>query len=74
MNIGIVIGVSDYQRVSPLPGCVADANSIKHLLDLSNKCEDILFIAQNTNSKDVKSRLAAFVKKHESNDIEEVIF
>lgn len=74
MNIGIVIGVSEYQRVSPLPGCVADANSIKRLLDLSNKCEDILFIAQNTNSKDVKSRLAAFVKKHESNDIEEVIF
>ena len=74
MNIGIVIGVSDYQKVSPLPGCVADANSIKQLLELSNKCEDILYIAENTNSKDVKSRLAAFVKKHEANDIEEVIF
>lgn len=74
MNIGIVIGVSDYQRVSPLPGCVADANSIRQLLELSNKCEDILYIAENTNSKDVKSRLASFVKKHETNDIDEVIF
>jgi Caspase domain len=74
MNIGIVIGVSDYQKVSSLPGCRADAQSIKQLLDLSNKCDDILFISENTYSKDVKSQLTAFVKKHESNKINEVIF
>ncbi|MBR9886428.1 MAG: caspase family protein [Oceanospirillales bacterium] len=74
MNIGIVIGVSDYQRVNSLPGCITDANSIKQLLDLSNKCEEILYLTENTNSKDVKSRLSAFVRKHEVNEIEEVIF
>jgi len=74
MNIGIVIGVSNYLRVNPLPGCVADAKSIKLLLELTGKCEDILFITENTDSKNVKSRLAAFVKKYESSDIDEVIF
>ena len=74
MNIGIVIGVSDYRWLSNLPGCVVDADSIRQLLELSNKCEDILYIAENTNSKDVKSRLVSFVKKHENNDIDEVIF
>ena len=74
MNIGIVIGVSDYRWLSNLPGCVVDADSIRQLLELSNKCEDILYIAENTKSKDVKSRLVSFVKKHENNDIDEVIF
>jgi uncharacterized caspase-like protein len=74
MNLGIVIGVSEYQKVSPLPGCVVDANSINKLLELSNKCDDILFITENTQSKDVKSRLASFVKKYEQQDINEVIF
>ncbi len=74
MNIGIVIGVSDYQRVDSLPGCVADANSIKQLLELTNKCDDILFISENTESKNVKSKIASFVKKYENEDIDEAIF
>jgi len=74
MNLGIVIGVSEYQKASSLPGCVVDANSIKKLLELSDKCDDILFLTENTQSKDVKSRLASFVKKYEQQDINEVIF
>jgi hypothetical protein len=74
MNLGIVIGVSEYQKVSPLPGCVVDANSVNKLLELSDKCEEILLITENTKSMDVKSRLAAFIKKYEGKDIDEVIF
>ena len=32
MNIGIVVGVSDYQNVQSLPGCAHDARAIKQLL------------------------------------------
>lgn len=74
INIGIVIGVSDYQKANPLPGCLADANSIKQLLELSNKCDDILFISENTDSRNVKSKVASFVKKYENEDIDEAIF
>ena len=74
MNLGIVIGVSEYQKVNTLPGCVVDANSINKLLELSGKCDDILLITENTQSKDVKSRLTSFVKKHAQQDIDEVIF
>lgn len=74
MNIGIVIGVSDYQKANSLPGCVADANAIKQLFELSNKCDDILFISENTDSRNVKSKIASFVKKYENEDIDEAIF
>ena len=74
MNLGIVIGVSRYDAVSDLPGCLNDANAMHQLLQLSGKCDDILFIIDNTNSKSIKARLTAFVSKYEKGSIEEVIF
>ena len=74
MNIGIVIGVSEYQNSSTLDGCLNDAKAVKQLLDLTNKCEDTLYITENTESSSVKSKIAAFVKKYQNEQIEEVIF
>lgn len=74
MNIGIVIGVSEYHQATSLPGCLLDANSIKQLLELSNKFDEILFIADQTDSKNVKAKLTSFVKKFEDENIEEIFF
>jgi hypothetical protein len=74
MNIGIVLGVSEYQNTSNLPGCLNDASSFKQLLELSNKCEDILYLTENTESSNIKSKIASFVSKYQTNDIDEVIF
>lgn len=76
MNIGIVIGVSDYQNVQSLPGCAHDAHAIKQLLQMVDKCEDILYLTESasTTSKSVKSKLTNFVQKYTTEDIEEVIF
>lgn len=76
MNIGIVVGVSDYQNVQSLPGCIHDARAIKQLLQMADKCEDILYLTESTSttSKSVKSKLTSFVQKYTSEEIEEVIF
>lgn len=76
MNIGIVIGVSNYQNVQNLPGCVNDAHAIKQLLEMVDKCDDILYLTESTSttSKSVKSKLTNFVQKYTSEEIEEVIF
>ncbi|EPJ56352.1 MAG: hypothetical protein OFPI_00190 [Osedax symbiont Rs2] len=74
MNLGIIIGVSSYLKVHDLPGCKADANAVNELCNLTNKCNDILFITDNTESNSVKSKIAAFVKKYQDEQIDEVIF
>lgn len=68
MNIGIVVGVSDYQNVQSLPGCAHDARAIKQLLQMADKCEDILYLTESTSttSKSVKSKLTSFVQKYTS--------
>ena len=60
MHIGIIIGVSNYQRASSLPGCITDAKAIKQLVDMSKKCNDLLYIVENTDSKNVKSKILVF--------------
>lgn len=74
MNIGIVIGVSDYLNAPKLQGCVNDAEIIHKLLKLTNKCEDILYLTENTESSNVKSKITAFINKYQNEQIEEVIF
>lgn len=76
MNIGIVIGVSNYQNVQNLPGCTNDAQAIKQLLEMVDKCDDILYLTEftSTTSKSVKSELTKFIQKYASEEIEEVIF
>lgn len=74
MNIGIVIGVSEYQNTTSLAGCLNDANVINQLLELSNKCSDILYLTENTDSKNVKSKISSFVNKYQNEEIDEVIF
>ena len=74
MNLGIVLGVSNYDNVSPLPGCLNDSQAVKTLLDISSKCSDILFLTEKTDSSSVKSKLTTFISKHENEEIDEVIF
>ena len=76
MNIGIVIGVSDYQNVASLPGCVNDARAMNQLLEMVGKCDDILYLTEpdSTSSKSLKAKLTTFVNKYSSEKIEEVVF
>ncbi|PMR69226.1 caspase family protein [Halomonas heilongjiangensis] len=76
MNLGIIIGVSEYKNASDLPGCVNDVQAINQLLEMSDKCDDVLLITESgsTRSKPLKSKLSAFVDKYSVEDVEELIF
>ncbi len=74
MNLGIVIGVSEYEWQQDLLACETDARAMKKLFDLTKKCQETLFIIEETNSKSIKSKVSAFIEKHKDKEIEEVIF
>ena len=75
MNIGIVLGVSEYLDSSNnLPGCLKDAELIKNILDKTNKFEEILYLNEKLTSAHIKERLTSFISKYKENDIEEIVF
>ena len=73
-NAAIVLAVSDYQNVDCLPGCISDAQLIKSLLEATEKYNEFLFIAQDTESLKVKDKLAEFIASHKDKIFNEVFF
>lgn len=75
MNIGIVLGVSEYLDANNnLPGCQKDADIIKSILDKTSKYDDILYINEKLTSAQVKEKLTDFISNHKQSEIEEFIF
>ena len=75
MNLGIVIAVSDYGGAgNDLPGCKLDGEAISFVFKSDTKFDDILVVADGTNSGNVKQRLVEFITRHKSAEIEDVVF
>ncbi|MHC4401221.1 MAG: caspase family protein [Planctomycetota bacterium] len=75
MNLGIVIGVSDYpDGVGKLPACATDAAAIAALLGTESKFDSVLVVSENTVSSSVKRQLAEFVAQHKGKGVDEVFF
>jgi hypothetical protein len=73
-NISIIIGISKYENISSLPGCVNDVTLMRDLLNLTNKYHKNLLISEDTNAVQVKEQLSEFITKQKSNTINEVFF
>lgn len=75
MNLGIVIGVSEYSDAkNNLPGCKIDAENINAILSKSNKYDDILLLDKKMSSASVKEKLTDFISNNRENEIEELFF
>lgn len=75
MNIGIVIGVSEYTDAdNNLPGCKKDAQYINEILRNSNKYEKIFFVNKKLPSAKIKEKLRSFISELKSIEIEEAFF
>jgi hypothetical protein len=75
MNLGIIIGVSEYVDSSNnLPGCKMDANAIQNILSKTDKYDDLLFLNSNQNSAEIKERFTDFISNHKTNKVEELFF
>ncbi len=73
-NIAIVVGVTEYQRLTQLPGSKNDAENIYKILQLTDKYADILYLNEDDNSQKIKENLTNFIEKNNSNEIDELFF
>lgn len=75
MNLGIVIGVSNYPKgVGNLPACAADTDAVSALLRTEPRFDKALVISENTASSSVKRQLTEFVAQHKDQQVDEVLF
>jgi Caspase domain len=74
-SLGIIIAVSNYSAdVGQLPACSRDGVAMADMLRISGQFADILHIADDTSSTNVKQRLSEFVSQHRGEEIDQVAF
>lgn len=74
MKLAVLIGVSDYTSQPQLSASKNDVKLVKSMLDLSGEYEDVLYIANDTYTRQVKGRLSEFIEKHNDKEIDELFF
>lgn len=72
MNIAILIGISEYTNLQNLSACTNDVKLINELLLDSKRYTEILYIHENTTSRNIKSKVIDFTKKYTNNEINEI--
>lgn len=75
MNIGIVIGVSEYTgKPGNLPSCKMDADYMGRIMKGLSKFDEVLIVSDDTKSVALKEKLIEFINGNKEKDIEEVFF
>jgi hypothetical protein len=75
MNIGIVVGVSQYSsKPGNLPACKKDVECVSSILRSTNKFDEIVVISEDTRSTTVKTKLTEFIKANKDAKPQEVFF
>lgn len=75
MNIAILIGVSNYKNGIPnLPGSKNDILQFDELIRNTKKYDEILSISTETDSSNVKDKLASFINGKKGVEINELLF
>lgn len=74
MRIGILIGISEYDNYSNLPGCENDINALSDVLNTSKEFDEIKVFNDRVESSDIKSELSKLFAGWKGNDIEELFF
>lgn len=74
MKLAVLIGVSQYETQHDLSASKNDVALMKFLLDMDKKFQSVLFIDDNTNTQEVKSKLSDFIQENRGKQIEEFLF
>ena len=75
MNLAVIIGLSDYKKLTPLPACANDGKEFLSFVSTVDKFHDILFIDSSLGACiAAKSKLADFIKKHKEAIIDDLVF
>ena len=71
-NIAIVIGVSNYVKLTKLPGSRNDAKFMFEIIKLAQKFDDILYLNEDKNSQETKEAIIDFIENNKGNEIDEL--
>ena len=75
MNIAILIGVSNYKNgIIDLPGSKNDILQFDELIRNTKKYDEILSLSTETDSSNVKDKLASFINGKKGVEINELLF
>jgi hypothetical protein len=74
MNIAILIGISEYENITQLPGSKNDIEKFDILIRETSKFENVLTISEKTESIELKNQIINFINSQKENEIEEVLF
>lgn len=74
MKVAVLIGVSNYEKLTSLPACKADLVLMEELLNKTENYTDVLSISDDTNSSKVKRRVSEWIEKLSGKEINEVFF
>ncbi|BCG46814.1 hypothetical protein GEOBRER4_n1628 [Citrifermentans bremense] len=73
-KIAILIGVSKYDHEVALPPCENDLRMVTDIIKGASKYDDYIVIGNSPKGSDAKSDIATFIRKYQSQKIEEVFF
>ena len=74
MKVAILIGISKYEKLTPLPGCKADLVLMEELLRKTDDYSEILSIGEDTNSSKVKRKVSEWIENLIGKEVNEVFF
>lgn len=74
VNIAIIIGVSEYDKLDDLPSCVANAHYLQELLASTGKYSAIRIITKQSESVRLKDEVRLFLKQYGGKRVGEIFF
>jgi recombinational DNA repair protein RecR len=74
MKIAILIGVTNYDKLSDLVACKADVDLMEKILRFSGEYSNILSLSKNYSSELTKTKISKFISEFQEKEIDEVFF
>ncbi len=74
MKVAILIGVSDYDKLTSLPACKTDLVLMKELIEKTGDYTEILSIGEETNSSKIKRKVSEWIENLIGKEVNEVFF
>lgn len=73
-RIALLIGVSEYDNEPDLPPCKKDIQVVSRIIAASDSYDDCLTLDSNEKSTTLKAEVAAYIRKHQDDTIDEIFF
>ncbi len=74
MKIALIVGVSEYGRITSLPSCKRDAEAIESLLDETQDFEHRLCLSGALPAQTTKAQILSFLDKFRGQSVSQAIF